>query len=433
MYKQYLKQAWQLMKQNRFFSFVYILGTGLAISMVMVMAIVYCIRTADIAPEDCRSRLLQLNRASVKSKDEEKGGTYNWMLSYHAARQILDGLSEVEEACLRIDPGSTGQLMGTVYSQLPGSTDRYKTRLMATDAAFWRIFSFRLLHGKPYTDEEYESGMKRIVLSESYARKLFGSADVIGKGVMINQVEYRVAGVVEDVSSVMTMTCADAWVPVSSVPALVEAGGAERSAGPVCAYMLAKSTAGFEAIRDEVNRRRLQYNTTLQERYVDAFSLSTPQQTQIGSLNYRMSYADIIRRYLLIALVFLLVPAINLTGLISSRMQERTEEMGLRKAFGARSHSLVTQVLTENLLLTCIGGVVGLLVSWLLVVVLRNYLLSSFGFMNEGNVQLTFDMLFNLPLFLSAFGLCVVLNLLSSLLPVWKATRRPIVDSINDK
>ena len=306
MYKQYLKQAWQLMKQNRFFSFVYILGTGLAISMVMVMAIVYYIRTADIAPEDCRSRLLQLNRASVKSKDEEKGGTYNWMLSYHAARQILDGLSEVEEACLRIDPGSTGQLMGTVYSQLPGSTDRYKTRLMATDAAFWRIFSFRLLHGKPYTDEEYESGMKRIVLSESYARKLFGSA----------QVEYRVAGVVEDVSSVMTMTCADAWVPVSSVPALVEAGGAERSAGPVCAYMLAKSTAGFEAIRDEVNRRRLQYNTTLQERYVDAFSLSTPQQTQIGSLNYRMSYADIIRRYLLIALVFLLVPAINLTGLI---------------------------------------------------------------------------------------------------------------------
>ena len=74
-----------------------------------------------------------------------------------------------------------------------------------------------------------------------------------------------------------------------------------------------------------------------------------------------------------------------------------------------------------------------MLVSWLLVVVLRNYLLSSFGFMNEGNVQLTFDMLFNLPLFLSAFGLCVVLNLLSSLLPVWKATRRPIVDSINDK
>ena len=95
MYKQYLKQAWQLMKQNRFFSFVYILGTGLAISMVMIMATVYYIRTADIAPEDCRSRLLQLNRVSVKSKDEN-GGTHNWSLSLHAARQILGELSEVE-------------------------------------------------------------------------------------------------------------------------------------------------------------------------------------------------------------------------------------------------------------------------------------------------------------------------------------------------
>ena len=51
MLKIYLKQAWQLMKQNRFFSTVYIIGTGLAISMVMVMAVVYHIRTANIAPE----------------------------------------------------------------------------------------------------------------------------------------------------------------------------------------------------------------------------------------------------------------------------------------------------------------------------------------------------------------------------------------------
>ena len=50
MYKQYLRQAWQLMKQNRFFSAVYIIGTGLAISMVMVMAIAYHIRTANMAP-----------------------------------------------------------------------------------------------------------------------------------------------------------------------------------------------------------------------------------------------------------------------------------------------------------------------------------------------------------------------------------------------
>ena len=49
MYKQYFKQAWNLMKQNRFFSTVYIIGTGLAISMVMVMAVVFHIRSDSIA------------------------------------------------------------------------------------------------------------------------------------------------------------------------------------------------------------------------------------------------------------------------------------------------------------------------------------------------------------------------------------------------
>lgn len=433
MYKQYLKQAWQLMKQNRFFSFVYILGTGLAISMVMTMAIVYYIRTADIAPEDCRSRILQLNRASVKSKDEN-GGTHNWSLSFHAARQILDGLSEVEETTLVIDPMGTDMLMGTVYTQLPGSPDRYKTRVQATDGAFWRIFRFSFLAGKPFTNEEYGSGVKRIVLSEPHARRLFGTVEAEGKAVLINGVEYRVSGVVKEVSSVMSMTCADAWLPITSVPILAETANAEKSAGPVAAYLLAAGSGRFEAIRDEVNRRRLQYNAGLQERYLDTFRLSTPKQTELQRLDYSSSLPDIIRRYLLIALVFMLVPAINLTGLISSRMQERTEEMGLRKAFGAGVRTLVSQVLTENLMLTCIGGLAGLIVSWLLVAVLRNFLLGSVGHMAAtGDVQLSFGMLFNLPLFFSAFGLCVLLNLLSSLLPVWKATRRPIVDSINDK
>ena len=60
MYKQYFKQAWNLMKQNRFYSAVYIIGTGLAISMVMVMAIVSHIRPADIAPEVHRGKYLYI-------------------------------------------------------------------------------------------------------------------------------------------------------------------------------------------------------------------------------------------------------------------------------------------------------------------------------------------------------------------------------------
>jgi putative ABC transport system permease protein len=69
MYKTYLKQARQLIKQNRFYTVVYIAGTGLAIALVMVIAIVYHIKTADIAPETHRSRILLTERFTAKSKE----------------------------------------------------------------------------------------------------------------------------------------------------------------------------------------------------------------------------------------------------------------------------------------------------------------------------------------------------------------------------
>ena len=115
-------------------------------------------------------------------------------------------------------------------------------------------------------------------------------------------------------------------------------------------------------------------------------------------------------------------------------MQERIEELGLRKAFGARSGALIVQVLTENMLLTFLGGMVGLCVSYLLVIGLRNFLLGGIRYsVMAADVNLSPGMLLNLPLFFSALGICMILNLLSSLLPVWKAARRPIVESINDK
>ena len=70
MYKQYLKQAWTLLKQNRFFSAVYIIGTGLAISMVMVLAIVFHIRTANMEPEADRRRMVLVPRAAAIGKNE---------------------------------------------------------------------------------------------------------------------------------------------------------------------------------------------------------------------------------------------------------------------------------------------------------------------------------------------------------------------------
>ena len=72
-------------------------------------------------------------------------------------------------------------------------------------------------------------------------------------------------------------------------------------------------------------------------------------------------------RYGVIFLLLLLVPAVSLSGMADSRMERRLGELGVRRAFGAPKGALIGQVLMENFLYTLLGGLVGLLFSFLLV------------------------------------------------------------------
>jgi len=81
-----------------------------------------------------------------------------------------------------------------------------------------------------------------------------------------------------------------------------------------------------------------------------------------------------VRHFLLVLLVLLLVPALNLSGMISSRMEGRLAEMGVRKSFGAGRKILLSQVMWENLLLTALGGALGLLLAWLALYVGREWI-----------------------------------------------------------
>ena len=138
--------------------------------------------------------------------------------------------------------------------------------------------------------------------------------------------------------------------------------------------------------------------------------------------------------FFLLILLFLLVPAINLSGLNASHMQDRIAELGVRKAFGARRTGLFMQILIENMVLMLPGGLVGLLFSYLLILLFRNLLLvpGVFVMMTGGaNIDLTPGMMLNLPVFGYAFLVCLVLNFLSSSIPVWRAVRVNIIDAIN--
>lgn len=93
------------------------------------------------------------------------------------------------------------------------------------------------------------------------------------------------------------------------------------------------------------------------------------------------------------------------------------------------------QVITENLVLTLCGGLVGLVITWLLL-----YMFRSWAFFALGHVPLLTpeplvqgEMLFSPFIFLIALMTCMVVNLMATFIPAWWSLRNPIVESMNQK
>lgn len=432
MLKLYIKQGWQLIRQNKFYTAVYILGTGLAITMVMVMAIVYHIRTANIAPESNRDRMLIVERAVAKRLNGD--GQNSWNMSYQTVKECYYPLKTPRVVSAAANSSNLQYALGNFYTNIPGSKDVYSSSIYTTDVAFFNIFKYRFITGKPYTQEEFESGMHHTILCESLAKRLFNSTDILNKSIMINDVEFTVTGIVKDVSPTLSHAYAELWVPYTAMPAVKSFNGAAGIVGLFTTFILADSPAGFSAIKDEIEANRKRYNMSIAdwEYVIDDTTILSVFQSELKKLDYRAGFNELIIQYGLIAFVFLLVPAVNLSGLTSSRMQERISEIGIRKAFGANKGTLVNQMLTENLLLTLLGGIVGLIASYIIIYFMRDLFLGS-NWEITPNITLSISMLINMRVFTCAFGVCLFLNILSSYIPVWSATRRPIVESINDK
>ncbi|MCC8188069.1 MAG: FtsX-like permease family protein [Bacteroides sp.] len=124
--------------------------------------------------------------------------------------------------------------------------------------------------------------------------------------------------------------------------------------------------------------------------------------------------------------------------MISSRIEKRLPEFGIRKAFGVSRKRLLQQLLVENLFLTCLGGLLGLLLAYLLLWYGRNWILSLFDawpdLIPEGvDTYFTPGMLFSPMVFGITFCVCFILNFFSALFPALRGLNREIVASLYDK
>lgn len=436
MRRTYLTQAFTLLKQNRLFSMLYIVGTGLAIAMTVIVAVVYYVKLAPIYPEENRKNTLYLTHVSFKSEQESR--TYQSALSYRALQEWIYPLKNVVAVSARFSNAMD------YYVQPADRSGDFRPALKLVDPAFFRIYALQFLEGHPFTEADLASGIHTAVISDDLARRLFGATEgVVGRSFSMDYVNYHICGVVRGASFLTRQSYAQVYAPYS-----IESNYKDPivSSFPYCGLFdvtfLVKDNAQAKALRAEIKDLTRRVNA----QYKGQWQMELWEQPTSHALSVFKEYpADtsfsswkVVGRMILWVLVLLVVPSLNLNGLIASRMESRLPEMGVRKSFGASRSALLSQVMWENFFLTLVGGLLGLLVAWIMLYVGREWIFMLFDSwpmdIPEGaNLYVSGEMLFAPVVFLIAFLLCLVLNLLSALWPAWMSLRKPIVYSLYEK
>jgi putative ABC transport system permease protein len=418
-----------MMREEKIYSAMYIAGTALAIAFVMLIAEVYYVKVADIEPEVHRSTTYYLD--GMRNKDGEFRS-----ICHDLYRDVFQKMQTPE--CMTGVLDSKGMEV-PFYIMHADSIHEEAVKGKLTDTGFFRLYQFNFTEGAPFTQDDFDSGRNMVVITEEMRDQFFGHGQkAVGQTLTLNNISYRICGVVETPSALTEKCAADVWMPYTALPyRILTVDGLEGS------YLDFDITLIFSVPTDKRDAF-LQELKTIEARYNAVHKDDPVNMTARLQSHYETVWDDIgsvfnaggnnLFWYVTPAIILLLlVPALNLSGMVASRMERRLPEMAIRKAFGAKRRTLLGQVIMENLVLTLFGGVVGLCLAWAALYGWRDWVFYVFS--NSSNLYdavplLKGEMFFGPAVFVIALLICCVLNVLAAMLPAWLSLKKPIVESM---
>lgn len=401
-----LRLAVKVLLRRKFFTLISLFAISVTLVVLMVAAALLDHVVGAMPPESRQGRMLNVRWGAMSGENNEAIGT----LGYGFLDRFVRPLKRAEAVSIHSEPDSA---VGWVRGE------KVTSWLKRTDGIFFRVFDFTFLEGAPYGTDDDANARFTAVINETTRRRFFGSGPAVGRTLELDGQTFRVAGVVADVPFYRTLTFADVWAPLSTYKTDAYKSGV---LGSFFATILARTPADFPAIREDLTSRLpLVELPSPYKEFVSA--ADTPFESLARDLTPGSRTAAPVGWFVtglgIAALLFMLLPAVNLVNLNVSRMLERASEIGVRKAFGASSRALVGQFLVENLVLCLVGGVLGWAGAGLV--------LSGIG--SSGLIPYA-DFHLDLRVFLAGFAATVVFALLSGLYPAWKMSRLHPVEAL---
>ena len=248
--------------------------------------------------------------------------------------------------------------------------------VFGTTKDFFPNYGLKLDYGRLLDERDNKAAKSVAVLGPQTAEDLFGNADPLGKRIRVGNKFYTVVGVMRSIGSpIMQDMDTPVYVPYNTAKAAM--GQKNLS------YMTMRAVADYELaiadIKSLLRQRHGIHNPEDDSDKDDFLARSAEQATEIvGQVTLGLTAF-----IALIAGISLLVGGIGIMNIMLVSVAERTKEIGLRKAVGARSKDILRQFLLESVFLTSIGGAIGIILGaglGLLLSAVASKLLGSFSF-----------------------------------------------------
>jgi putative ABC transport system permease protein len=407
MIKNYIKLAVKVLGRRKFFTFISLFGISLTLVVLMVSVAMLDNLFAARKPESRFDRVLGVH---VMGLYGPQGGITS-SPGYGFLKQYMTGLQGAENASIFTTQSPTG-----MYHD----GKKIETHLRRTDGAYWQILDFHFLEGGPLTEQDNRDTKFVAVITEDLRGKLFGSEPAVGKSFAIDGNTFRVVGVVDNVAITRRVAFSEIWVPIRTLRSSYE----KEMMGNFGGIVLARSESDFPTLRREFNQRLTHYHFDDPKSFNRIVAgLDTGFEAAARNIIGNQVDADrttILRTVLFtMALLFILLPTMNLVSINLSRIMERASEIGVRKAFGASSRTLIAQFVMENIVLTAIGGAIGFVLSFFVLRAISSAELVPY---------LELDV--NLRIFGYGMLMAVAFGIFSGVYPAWRMSRMHPVNAL---
>ena len=346
-----------LMK-NRTRSILTMLGIIIGVGAVIVMRAI-----GDGAQKDIEDRINSLgtNLLMVRSESNSLGGIRRGAGSSRTL--FIEDVEKIREQCSLVMAVS-GIVQASV--QVIGGGTNWFTNVQGVDPEFLTIKSWAIEDGTMFTERDIRAKTKVAVLGASVVENMYNGVSPVGKTIRIQKTPFKIIGVLEAKGQSSGGQDQDDTILVPLTTAAFRLRGDSQYVSQI--YVSAVSVDVMDAAQEEVSQT-LRLAHKLIDGQEDDFTVRSQSELTEAFTSTTQTMTTFLT---IVAAVSLVVGGVGIMNIMLVSVTERTREIGIRVAVGARSNDVLIQFLIEAVVLSVMGGAIGIAIAYGVCEIVQN-------------------------------------------------------------